>query len=76
MLFPPPWLGPDMYGWLWRHFPGGLIGKLLCSLAAAGVAVAVLFVVVFPRLEPLLPLQDVTVNAPRPTSSPSSATGG
>lgn len=51
-----------MYGWLWRSFPGGLLGKLLSSLALAAVAVALLFFVVFPRVEPLLPFQDVTVD--------------
>jgi tellurite resistance protein TehA-like permease len=57
-----------MYGWLWRHFPGGLPGKIVCSLAMTAVAVALLFLVVFPRVEPLLPFQDVTVDtAPTPT---------
>ena len=28
-----------MYGWLWRTFPGGIVGKLLCSLVLAALAV-------------------------------------
>ena len=51
-----------MYGWIWRHLPGGLPGKLLGStLLIAGVCVLLLFVV-FPRVEPLLPFGDVTVD--------------
>ena len=57
-----------MYGWLWRSFPGGLPGKLLGSLVMLAAALALLFFVVFPRVEPLLPFQDVTVNT-GPTSS-------
>ena len=32
-----------MYGWLWRSFPGGLPGKLLCSavLLCAGLGLGV-----------------------------------
>ena len=60
-----------MYGWLWRTFPGGLAGKLLCSLACVVAALALLFFVVFPRVEQLLPFQDVTVD---PGSSSSTAT--
>jgi hypothetical protein len=63
-----------MYGWLWRHFPGGVLGKVLCSLALTAVAMAVLFLFVFPRVEPLLPFQDVTVDTgptPTPTATAS-----
>jgi hypothetical protein len=50
-----------MYSWIWRTLPGGLPGKLLGSLLLLTAAVAVLFFVVFPALEPLLPFTDVTV---------------
>jgi hypothetical protein len=62
-----------VYGWLWRVFPGGLVGKLLCSLLALVAALALLFLVVFPRVEGLLPFQDVTVDVPQsatPSASP------
>ena len=59
-----------MYGWLWRTFPGGLAGKLLCSLLTLVAALALLFFVVFPRVEQLLPFQDVNVDT-GPVSSPS-----
>jgi hypothetical protein len=67
-----------MYGWLWRSFPGGLLGKLLCTLLSVCAALALLFFVVFPRVEGLLPFQDVTVDpgsvsTPGPASSPSPA---
>jgi hypothetical protein len=59
-----------VYGWLWRHLPGGILGKVLCSLALSAVAVALLFLVVFPRIEPLLPFQDVTVDTgPTPAAT-------
>jgi hypothetical protein len=64
-----------VYSWLWRTFPGGLIGKLLCSLALAGVAVAVLFLFVFPRVESALPFQDVTVDGPGASAPPSPGPG-
>ena len=51
-----------MYGWIWRTLPGGLPGKLLGSLLLLTVAVALLFLVVFPAIEPLLPYSDVTVD--------------
>ena len=51
-----------MYAWLWRAFPGGLLGKLLCSLLTLAAVLALLFFVVFPRVEQLLPFQDVTVD--------------
>ena len=51
-----------MYGWLWRTFPGGLAGKLLCSLVCVAGVLALLFFVVFPQVEQLLPFQDVTVD--------------
>jgi hypothetical protein len=54
-----------VYGWLWRVFPGGLVGKLLCSLLLAVGVLALLFFVVFPRVEQLLPFQDVNVDVPQ-----------
>ena len=51
-----------MYGWLWRHLPGPLALRLLQSLLLLSLAVALLFFVVFPAVEPLLPYSDVTVN--------------
>jgi hypothetical protein len=50
-----------VYGWIWRSLPGGLPGKLLGSTVLLLVAVALLFLVVFPAIEPLVPLGDVTV---------------
>jgi hypothetical protein len=50
-----------VYSWLWRVFPGGVLGKLLCSLVLLGVVVALLWYVVFPWADPLLPFGDVTV---------------
>ncbi len=59
-----------MYGWLWRSFPGGVVGKLLSSTVLLAGALALLFFVVFPRVEPLLPFQDVNVDT-APSTAPS-----
>ena len=50
-----------MYGWIWRILPGGRPGKLLGCLVLLVLVVALLLLVVFPAVEPLLPLGDVTV---------------
>lgn len=53
-----------MYGWIWRHLPGPLALRLLLALALLLGALALLFLVVFPAAEPLLPFGDVTVQTP------------
>jgi len=50
-----------VYSWIWRHLPGGVPGKVVGSLLLALAAAALLWFVVFPALEPLLPFGDVTV---------------
>ncbi|WP_320067196.1 hypothetical protein [Micromonospora sp. RTGN7] len=50
-----------MYGWIWRKLPLGLPGKLTGSLLLAAATVALLWYVVFPWAEPLLPFDDVQV---------------
>lgn len=63
-----------MYGWIWRTLPGGVPGKLAGSLVLVVLTVALLFGYVFPAVEPLLPLGDVTVDGdptvPGPQTSP------
>lgn len=61
-----------MYVWIWRHLPGGLPGRLIGSLLLLTAAVAALFFVIFPRIEPYMPFQQVTVDAPAsPAATPS-----
>jgi hypothetical protein len=50
-----------MYAWIWRRLPFGLAGKLTGSVLLAAAAVALLWFVVFPWAEPLLPFDDVQV---------------
>ena len=50
-----------MYIWIWRHLPGGIVGKLLGTLVLLAGALALLFFVVFPWAEPRLPFNQVTV---------------
>ncbi|HVD29072.1 MAG TPA: hypothetical protein VNC79_11325 [Mycobacteriales bacterium] len=51
-----------MYVWIWRHLPGGRPGKLVGSTVLVLAVVALLFLVVFPWVEPRLPFNDVTVS--------------
>lgn len=64
-----------MYGWIWRHLPGPTPVRLLIALVVIAGIVLLLFTVVFPWLEPLLPFTDVTVDdegsVTVPQSSPS-----
>lgn len=50
-----------MYGWIWRKLPFGVPGKLFGSLLITACLVALLWYVVFPWAEPLLPFDDVQV---------------
>jgi hypothetical protein len=61
-----------MYSWTWRHLPGPLVARLLQVLVLLAAAVALLFFVIFPAVEPLLPYNDVTVGN-SDTSSPGPA---
>ena len=58
-----------MYRWIWRHLPGGLAGKLVGSTVLVALVVLLLFFVVFPAVEPLLPFGDVTVGDWTPSAS-------
>lgn len=59
-----------MYGWIWRTLPGGPVGKTAGALVLFGLAVALLFLVVFPAIEPLLPFADVTVGTEQTGADP------
>jgi hypothetical protein len=50
-----------MYAWIWRKLPFGLPGKIIGSLALITATGALLWYVVFPWAEPLLPFDDVQV---------------
>ena len=51
-----------MYSWIWAHLPGGTGSKAAASLLMALVVAALLLFVVFPWVEPHLPISDVTVD--------------
>lgn len=51
-----------MYVWFWRALPGPLPVRLLLALLALALVVAALMLVVFPAVEPLVPVGDVTVD--------------
>ncbi len=50
-----------MYGWIWRHLPGGTASRTALALLLVLVVCAVLLLVVFPWVEPRLPWGEVTV---------------
>ena len=54
-----------MYGWLWRHLPGPTAVRVVIALLLFVAVVAVLFLWVFPWVEPRLPFTDVTVDESR-----------
>ncbi|HEX6500965.1 MAG TPA: hypothetical protein VF054_18330 [Micromonosporaceae bacterium] len=70
-----------MYAWIWRHLPFGFRGKMAASAGLVAAVVALLWFVVFPAAEPLLPFGDVQVSGdsgvpagqvvPTPTANPS-----
>jgi hypothetical protein len=51
-----------MYTWIWRHLPGNLPLRLLQTLILVAGVCALLLFVVFPWVEPHLPINHVTVN--------------
>lgn len=50
-----------MYSFIWRRLPGNIWAKLALTLALTLGVVALLWVIVFPWAEPLLPFDDVQV---------------
>ena len=50
-----------MYAWLWGRLPGPIYVRILMALVLFGLVVVVLFLWVFPWVEPRLPFTDVTV---------------
>ena len=50
-----------MYGWIWRHLPGHISLKLFEVLILFLAVTALLFFVIFPWIEPHLPINQVTV---------------
>lgn len=47
-----------MYAWIWRHLPFGPKGKSVVSLGMIAAVVALFWYVIFPVVEPKLPLND------------------
>lgn len=51
-----------MYSWIWRHLPGSPAVRLVQALMLVAVVVTLLFLVVFPWVEPRLPFNAVTTD--------------
>ena len=49
-----------MYGWIWRHLPGGTALRVLQALLLVALVSALLLFVVFPYVEPRLPANPLT----------------
>jgi hypothetical protein len=50
-----------MYVWIWRHLPGPLAVKLVHVLVLISLVSLLLLFLVFPWIEPHLPINQVTV---------------
>jgi hypothetical protein len=50
-----------MYVWIWRHLPGSLALRLVQVLVLVAAVAALLLFVIFPWIEPHLPISQVTV---------------
>lgn len=50
-----------MYTWIWRHLPGPLGWKLAQTMLLIAAVSALLLFVVFPWIEPKLPIGHATV---------------
>ncbi|MER6003759.1 hypothetical protein ACIHFD_24925 [Nonomuraea sp. NPDC051941] len=50
-----------MYAWLWRKLPGTARTKLLTAAVMVAAVGVVLWYVVFPLLEPMVTLDEVSV---------------
>lgn len=50
-----------MYAFVWRHLPGPWPVRLLLALLLVLGVVALLFLLVFPAVEPLLPFDEITL---------------
>jgi hypothetical protein len=50
-----------MYVWIWRHLPGTLALKFLQVALLVALVSALLLFVIFPWVEPHLPINKVTV---------------
>lgn len=51
-----------MYTWIWRHLPGPLAVRLVQTLLLLVAVCALLLFVVFPWIEPHLPINHVTID--------------
>ena len=51
-----------IYSAIWRALPGPVVVRALLALVLVLAVVAVLFVWVFPRIAPLMPFNDNTVD--------------
>jgi len=49
-----------VYGWIWRHLPGPTAAKVAEAVVLVLGIVALLMLIVFPWVEPLLPFNQVT----------------
>lgn len=52
-----------MYGWLWHRLPGNTVTRVATCAVLVAVAAAVLWYGVFPLVEPLVTLDEVTVTS-------------
>jgi hypothetical protein len=64
-----------VHAWIWEHLPFGRWGKIIGSFVLVSAVVALLWYVVFPWAEPILPFDDVQVGTEIP-GGPGESGGG
>jgi hypothetical protein len=65
-----------VYGWIWRSLPGNLTAKLVEGLVLLVGVLALLFLVLFPWVEPRLPWNNINIDAPTTSQQQSPAPSG
>jgi hypothetical protein len=65
-----------MYAWIWRRLPGPWPAKLIGMLALLLGILALLFLVIFPKVSPSLPFNQVTVDQPSQSPKPGPTSAG
>jgi hypothetical protein len=65
-----------VYAWIWRRLPFGMPGKLAGSVLITTAVAALLWYVVFPWAEPLLPFTGSDVQVTQDDGDPAGPAGG
>jgi hypothetical protein len=65
-----------VYGWIWRRLPGNFPVKLVEGLVLVVGVLAILFLVLFPWVEPRLPWNNINIDSPSVSQLQAPASSG